>query len=353
MNAKNVFSTQYSRFRRNGIVKSLAYGSVFGFLSAVIASMLFWFFDVKAFYLSIVIFSAVTALTATLLYLFKFKPQPKEIARKLDKLGLEERLVTMTELENDDSFIASLQRADAIKAVKTANAKLVKFAVSVPLVIGVTLAFLLSGGMTTVNALSATGVIRSGKQIIADANSVPDVYCNVNYVIEGSGQILGSDAQVVLKGENCSAVMAIPDFGYAFVGWSDGNTNPYREDLNVEDDLLYSAIFEVVSNLNEKDAVGDAGSPPYDPEAEADENSPQIPEWRDPIDTPDPSQDNNKPSDSMTNNKAYTVIDGKTYYGGEIYNQALSDAAEQASSNSNLSNGEKDGVSDYFASIKK
>lgn len=351
MNAKQVFTSQYSRFRLNGIVKSTMYGSIFGFLAAVIASALFWFFDVKAFYLSIVIFAAVTAISATLLYLLKYKPQPKEIARKLDKLGLEERLVTMTELENDNSFIASLQRSDAMKATKTANAKLVKFAVSVPLVVGVTLALLLSGGMTTVNALSSAGVIRSGKQIIIDANTVPDTYYNVNYVIDGGGQILGSDAQTVLKGESCTAVMAVPDYGYAFVRWSDGNTDPYREDLQIQDDMLYTAVFEIVSNLNEREAVGDAGSPPYDPEAQ-DEDGEQIPEWMDPIDTPDPNQDNNK-SSSMSNSMSDYVYDGKTYYGGEIFNQALSEATDQSNANPNLSDDDKSTISSYFTGIKK
>lgn len=350
MNAKQVFSSQYSRFRLNGIVKSAMYGSIFGFLAAVIASALFWFFDVKAFYLSIVIFAAVALTTGTLLYLFKFKPQPMQIARKLDKLGLEERLVTMTELENDDSFIASLQRADAAKATKTINSKLVKFAVSVPLVLGVTLALLLSGGMTTVNALSSAGVIRSGKQIIIDANTVPDVYCNVNYVIDGGGQILGKDAQVVLKGEGCSAVMAIADFGYAFVKWSDGNTNPYREDLIIEDDMLYTALFEAVSDLNEKEPVGDSGRPPYDPESEEGEES--YPEWREPTESSDPIQDNN-PSSTKSDEKANYVIDGKTYYGGVIFNQALTEATEQSTSNPNLTDGEKGSISDYFNNIKK
>lgn len=347
MNLKQTFSNHYSRFKRESIIKSLLFGSIFGFLAAVIASALFWYFDVKAFWLSVPVFIVVTLGAGYLLSVTKFKPQAEYMARKLDAFGLEQRLITMTELENDTSYIASLQRKDALKSTEKVNGKLIKFAVSVPLVIGVALTFLLSGGMTTVNALSSAGVIRSGKQIVADANMVPDVYCNVNYVVSGSGLIMGDDAQIVLKGESCTAVYAVPDYGYAFIRWSDGHTEPYRQDFEISKDVVLTAIFEPLVNVNEKESVKDGTSNmPNDPEETDD--FPRLPEWTEPTETPDNPPDD-KRANTASDSRQDTVFDGETDYGGKNYSDAVSDASNGASG----SGGAGEVVGDYFANIKK
>lgn len=339
MNLKQTFSNHYSRFKRESIIKSLLFGSIFGFLVAVIASALFWYFDVKAFWLSVPVFIVVTLGAGYLLSVTKFKPQAEYMARKLDAFGLEQRLITMTELENDTSYIASLQRKDALKSTEKVNGKLIKFAVSVPLVIGVALTFLLSGGMTTVNALSSAGVIRSGKQIVADANMVPDVYCNVNYVVSGSGLIMGDDAQVVLKGESCTAVYAVPDYGYAFVRWSDGYTEPYRQDFKITDDIVLTAVFEPLFNVNEKEQVKDGSSyVPYDPESGG--SGPPSPDREE---SPDESDDR---STAQSDGRADTVIDGTTDY-GSLYGSAVGDAT------GNTGGGAGEIIGNYFGNIKK
>lgn len=357
MDVKQVYSQHYNRFKNECIVKSLIFGSLIGFGVALVASALFWYFDVKAFWLSVPVFVVATLGAAALLSVTKFKPQAKYMAKKLDGFGLDERLITMTQFENDDSYIAKLQREDAKKAIKTVDGKLIKFAVSVPLVVGMAFALLLSGGMTTVNALSSAGVIRSGKQIVADANAVPDVYYNLDYVIEGSGVIKGAETQVLKKGESGTPVLAVADYGYAFVRWSDGYTEPYRQDFDVREDTLLTAIFETVVNVNDRELQVDyssLGNYLLKGGIEG-QNGDDLPGGGgggrgDNEDNPDDPK--NDPSESVTGDYQNSVNDGQTQYGGPIYNEAVSDAVTDANAGSDLSDGSKDVIGGYFDIIK-
>ncbi len=352
MDVKQTYSKHYNRFKRESLVKSFLYGAFIGFLTAAIMSLTFWYFDVKAFWLSIPVFVVVTAAAGYLLSVTKFKPRAKYMAKRLDAFGLDERLITMTQYENDDSYIAKLQREDALSSAKRVDGKLIKFAVSVPLIVGMSVALLLSGGMTTVNALSSAGVIRSGKQIVADANAVPDTYYNLDYVIDGSGVIMGAETQVLRKGESGTPVLAVADYGYAFVRWSDGYTEPYRQDTDIQSDTLLTAIFETVANVNDRELVGDSSSTGNSllPSSDDDDDKNGPPKRPEPSDVPEtPNKDKSQSSSSSYPNSVY---DGETDYGGKIYGDALSDATEDANSGSDLSDGSKDVIGGYFDVIK-
>lgn len=353
MDVKQTYSKHYNRFKRESLIKSFLYGAFIGFLVAAVMSLTFWYFDVKAFWLSIPVFVVVTAAAGYLLSVTKFKPQAKYMAKRLDAFGLDERLITMTQYENDDSFIAKLQREDALSSAKRVDDKLIKFAVSVPLIVGMAVALLFSGGMTTVNALSSAGVIRSGKQIVADANAVPDTYYNLDYVIDGSGVIMGAETQVLRKGESGTPVLAVADYGYAFVRWSDGYTEPYRQDFNVQSDTLLTAIFETVANVNDRELVKDFSSTGSSllSSSDDDDSDNGIPSRPDPSEFPDTPDDKEKPEYSSSS-YPNSVHDGETDYGGKIYGDALSDATDDANSGSDLSDGSKDVIGGYFDVIK-
>lgn len=344
------FSVHQKQFILESIIKSLLLGAVFGFLTTAITALAFWYFDIKLVWLSVPVFIVSTVLYGVLLFFTKYKLREKYMARKLDKLGLDERLITMTELKDDTSFIAQLQREDATKASKKVDGKLIKFVVSIPVICCLVAAFIFGGGMITVNALSSTGVIRSGKQIIEDINTVPTQYVNLNYVIEGSGVIMGEESQVLVKGESGTPIMAVPDYGYAFVRWSDGYEEPYRVDLNVESDTLLTAIFEVVANINEKEQVTDGSSMiPVDPEGQ--EGQGCRPDWQDPEESPD--KPDNNPSQATSGQDAYMVYDGKTYYGGKVYSEAVKDAINEVENKKDLTDDEEDAINSYYNNIKK
>ena len=96
---ESVFRDYYSRLRREGFIKALLWGLAIGFFAAFITAFATWMSYFKGFYLTVGILVGVTAVCTVALYFLFFKPTAKDVARRVDKLGLEERLIPMLELE--------------------------------------------------------------------------------------------------------------------------------------------------------------------------------------------------------------------------------------------------------------
>jgi len=62
---------------------------------------------------SIVVAVALFVLVLLTAYFLRFRPKKKEVLKRIDALGLEERVITMEELKNEDTVIAKKQRQDA------------------------------------------------------------------------------------------------------------------------------------------------------------------------------------------------------------------------------------------------
>ncbi len=75
------------------------------------------------------------------------------------------------------------------------------------------------------------------------------------------GRVAGDLEQSLAKGGDGSPMLALPDPGYAFEKWSDNeSTDPHRQDLNVESDVVAKALFKRVGfNLRYSIAKNSAG----------------------------------------------------------------------------------------------
>lgn len=351
MDNKQTFKNCYNRLTRQGIIKSLIIGLTVGFTLSLVVATLLWYFGSQQFWLSIVAFVGVTLVTTTVLALTKYKTNTKSIAKRLDSLGLEERVITMTELEGDNSVMAKLQRRDATKAFNGVNAKMLKLAVSVPLMVGITLAFVLNMGMTTVSALTAQGYMKSGRELFEELSAEPPVTCVVRYEAGFGGQILGDEEQVLVEGEDAVYVIALPDQGYVFICWSDGVADPYRLDKEVKTDMTLTAKFGDANAYYEHVMYGD-GSPYMGSGDDSDGNNPanNLDSPSVPIRRPNQDDEMNEGLYNRADNQFY---DGNTYYGGQNYTSASNAAFEQANSNTNLTDSERGAISDYFVGIAK
>lgn len=67
----------------------------------------------------------------------------------------------------------------------------------------------------------------------------------LNYLIAENGSLQGETTQTVAHGGNGSAIEVIPDEGYFFVAWDDGNTDNPRTDQNVTNDSTVTALVEI------------------------------------------------------------------------------------------------------------
>lgn len=67
----------------------------------------------------------------------------------------------------------------------------------------------------------------------------------IKYQAYGGGYIEGETAQKIKFGEDAEPVIAIPDPGYKFGGWSDGIMEATRHDCNVKTDISIDAVFYI------------------------------------------------------------------------------------------------------------
>lgn len=73
----------------------------------------------------------------------------------------------------------------------------------------------------------------------------PKTY-TVKYSAGNGGYISGETSQSILPNKNGSTVTAIPNLGYKFSKWSDGETNATRRDMNISKTFYVTAYFESV-----------------------------------------------------------------------------------------------------------
>lgn len=72
----------------------------------------------------------------------------------------------------------------------------------------------------------------------------PETY-TLTYEAGENGSIDGPTPQTVEHGADGEFVTAVPDYGYHFVQWSDGLTEATRQDLDVIEDLTFTAEFAI------------------------------------------------------------------------------------------------------------
>ena len=250
MNSKELFEKYYSRLAKEGLFKALFVSFAIGFAASFLTAFLCWYYEANGVLWSILTLVVVGGALTPLFYFKKFIPSMKEIAKRLDALGLEERMITMTEFQTDDSYIAMRQREDARITLNTVDKKRIRFQFPTVMIVLLAVAFVASSGMTTVSGLTSAGIISSGKEVFAEIIPEPEVkYYNVTYLVgEGEGLIEGDDLQIIEEGGNTTEVIAIADDGFIFVEWSDGIKDYARMDYAIEEDITIEAIFAPIGD---------------------------------------------------------------------------------------------------------
>ena len=342
MDNKNYFQQQTPKLRTEAVLKSLFGALSLGFVALFIAAFATWFAPFNGLWLSLGVFVGVTAITFPLFYLKRFYPSVVRNARRLDSLGLEERLVTMVEFENDKSPITKLQREDARNALSNFNNALLKISIPTAMIVALVITAVFGAGMTTVNVLSNFGFLPDGNEVIDNINPTPIEYVTISYVIEEGGVLEGDEDQIIVKGTDATYVTAVADDGYMFKEWSDGYAEPTRLDCKVTEDVIYTAVF--VEMGDEGDGEGDGDGEPGDEPSDAPSESESK---QDGSSNNAPSKPNGDASQgaggaSQPNNQ---IIDGETYYREVL--ESYKDAADERIQ------GEDSGFSDQDIEIIK
>lgn len=241
----------FERYRRRltaeGILKSVLLGFTAGFAAAFITALVCWLAGYNVIWVAIGTGLGVACVAAVLLYFFKFAPTTKQAARRIDALGLDERMITMVEFENSDDFMAGLQRQDAKEKLAGVQAKSIKLSVSRLSVVLLCVTGALAVAMTCVCGLAALGIVPGGDTLFPGS---AEEYLEVTYMVDEGGEIEGEAEQLLMAGENTTPVQAVADEGWIFIGWDDGRTDPFRYESDVHESVIITAIFESMEDLD-------------------------------------------------------------------------------------------------------
>jgi len=301
MNNKRIFRKYYSKLALEGIIKALILGVIVGlFISLIpatvvlIANLSYNWIPISVgvgIVVTVSVGIVVAAISTISFYFVLYRPKVRQIAARVDRLGLDERLITMMELENDPSYIAMIQREDAKEKLALSNHKKLRLSIfKIPLIL-LLIVSLGSAAMLT-GASSAFQEMLPWQSIPCSERPLPPSdefdYHLVIYRAGHGGVIEINAVQFVITGQNTLAVIAIPMHGYAFLEWSDGVRSATRIDRNVREDFYVDAIFVQV-----RDGDGDDDSGP-------------------PSNRPGPGDDD---EGSMRFRERNMVIDGEIWYG--------------------------------------
>ncbi len=346
------------KLKKEAAIKSALYGILAGAAALSVIGLFSWIFAFKeGLFVALAAFALVGTAVGLPLYFFAFKPKRKEIARRVDALGLDERVITMVELDGDSSELASLQRKDAERAISSSKGNAIKLALSLVLVCVTAAVFAVGIGTTTVDALYYAGAIESGIGI-AEKNKKPELYTLSYEIGEGEGTIYRVDenknfremdpAEKVEAGGSGSIVYAYPARDWVFAEWSDGYPLPYRQFTEVDRDYAVFARFE---KLDDPDDSEPERGDPAEGKGDGDDGSGQEGSGE-PNPSPQPGQTGDGAGEAGRDSANNQIIDGSTYYGDEFDN-AHDDAMGRVDSDGSLSDTQKDAISDYLDSIEK
>lgn len=339
-----------SRLAKEGWLKAALCGMSVGFVADILCATAFWVFGIKLFWICILVFAAVTAIATPLFYFCRFKNSRRQVASRVDMLGLEERILTMTQFENDDSYIARRQREDAINALKSVNSSFIKIAVSASMVVACCVTLVLGVGATTASAVADKSLMDLIREKQKEKDAIENTF-HLTYGVKDSvgGRVDGELEQTVKGGEVGKTVQAVADDGYVFVGWTDGYVDATRTDADVKKDLTVNAVFVEIEDNEEDDETNEEKG---EGEQGNGSNSDGQPQPGDPSDGSDGNDEAGDAAGAGADAASNQVIDGSTYYGDE-YSGSLSDAQDSMNSDSNLSGDEKGVIGDYFHNIQK
>ena len=357
MKIEEVLNKYRSRLKKEAIIKSIAFGFLIGLSALAISAFIVWMTGYKAFWISFVVFAVVSAAAIALFYFLKFKPTDGYVARRVDALGMEERMVTMMEFRGESDGIYELQREDTVSVSSGFSATMLKLSLPLALLIILPVLFVLSAGTTTLSVLSSGGVIRSGGKIINEViNEVEEErnkrYYEVTYLVEGNGFIEEEEFQVVESGKNGNPVIAVAEDDWAFVMWSDGVEDPVRVEMNVRENITISAIFAPANGESPFQGNGDKDKEGDQDSGRPGENGKPGPEGEGGDEESEATSDN--PGGNAGGGKydpANQIIDGQTYYGGDLYQEYYESVNEALSEDATIGKEEKEYIENYFKII--
>ena len=131
MSIKDILKPFKRRLMAEAWIRSAVLGAMIAAAVAVVLGGVHWFLPQTITGTGILIaFAVVLVLGTGLSLVLLYRPTERDTARRLDSLGMDERVETMLEYEHDDSPAAHLQREETMTRLQGINSRTLKFSVS-------------------------------------------------------------------------------------------------------------------------------------------------------------------------------------------------------------------------------
>ena len=336
MTYRQIYNSSYSKIVRESVLKSVIFGFMIGLAAATVVALATMFIEFNGIWIALGACAGVTVICALVFYFVKFRPNEKIVAEKLDRMGFDERFITMLELDGDESCIARLQRADTVAAITSAvqrNGGKISGRSNVA-------DKLADVGLTTRNMIIAAIVVVVAVVSLTftslPTSRVKEIFTGIpSYAVEygaGNNGFIVSEANgyqinensfkgysvTVKEGDSAGKIVVTANDGYVFAGWDNGDLDPSRNDANIKGGHNLKANYEEMEEPEDEmfnsdsDGDGDGNGDP----GQKNPNAPPNGEADDPGNSGDsdfspPSGDGSSAGDSDMNN---TIIDGETDY---------------------------------------
>jgi len=142
---------------REGVLHSVIFGMLTGAVIGFITFLVGAFTRTNVLWVGLAVTIVIAAVASWLFYRFRFRPTIEAVARRIDLNGLQERTITMVELQHDDSFMAKVQRENATQELSKHTFQLVHAKAFLKPLLVMLCALILMGGslgfmITQVNA---------------------------------------------------------------------------------------------------------------------------------------------------------------------------------------------------------
>ncbi|MDE5601899.1 MAG: hypothetical protein K2J16_05320 [Clostridia bacterium] len=365
MENKQTFDKFKSKLTFEAILCSVMSSLSIGFAVGGLISLICWLCGYKdGIWVALGVGAGCAVIAFPLFYILKFRPTVEKTGQRVDRTGLQERAVTMLDYADDQSYMATRQRLDAVSHILAVSPKAIKATIPVWAIIAFSCTFSFGVPFGVVGALYQNDAISSPTEEFVDPM---ENFFAVSYVVEDGGEIIGNADQLCEPGSDAETVTAIAMDGYMFMGWDDGYMNPTRTDMNINEDLEFTALFKYIDggqDGEEGDFDGPgSGDSATDNPSESDESGGQGGEDGDGDGSKggeDGKGEGKEEGEGKGDGKGegaggkFTegnqVIDGQTYYRDRL-DEYKDEAMDELSSNEDLPDDVREFIESYYEGV--
>lgn len=153
------------------ILNSLLNGFIFGILVTILLTLILYLIGFKNILVSIIIMLVLSLALSSYFYFSRFRPTLKKVARRIDQLGLQERVITSIEYEEDEGLLARLLKEDTNEKLDTFKMELVKLKINKKVMIAVISSIVVFIGILFIPARSFSNILTPGDSVSEDLPS--------------------------------------------------------------------------------------------------------------------------------------------------------------------------------------